>query len=396
MLASLFALLCAYVTAFVVAPTWTTLGLFAVVAASVAGLVSRRPGAGGRARGSLRGLATFFSSVARRRRPPPRLRIADVDAGGEAAFVVGPVARRSSSRGLLGIRVRRRRRRLVLRPRRGDGRRPLPRHRRRPPGALRRRPPRRRAGPLRRLSPPGLRAIHRSGRRLLFALLFGSFLATFGRSSCSPSRSRATRRVAVTALGTLAARGVRDGGRGDGALRLARGHARSSRRRRATRPAKRRRLVALGTLVAAAGVTVLGVSPGARCLVGSASSCAAASRIESDDPVAHLRYARRGCARGDAAACAEAGALLLRGTGAATDPRSRAPAPSFLHPRRRVVRQREALRARRGLRLAERASPDSSSRTSSGARPRAAPTRTRARELKIKACRLGLDEACAP
>jgi hypothetical protein len=60
-LAAIFAVFCAYVTAGSVAPTWTTLGLLAVVAASVAGLVARGPGAGGRARGDLRRLATFLT-----------------------------------------------------------------------------------------------------------------------------------------------------------------------------------------------------------------------------------------------------------------------------------------------------------------------------------------------
>jgi hypothetical protein len=62
--ASLFAVFCAYVTALAVSPGLTTLGLISVVAASVAGLVSRRPGAGGHARRWLRGLATFASVLA--------------------------------------------------------------------------------------------------------------------------------------------------------------------------------------------------------------------------------------------------------------------------------------------------------------------------------------------
>ncbi len=58
---SLFAVFCAYAATVGAPPVFTTFGLLSFVIASIAVLVARRPGAGGRARRSLRGLATLLS-----------------------------------------------------------------------------------------------------------------------------------------------------------------------------------------------------------------------------------------------------------------------------------------------------------------------------------------------
>jgi hypothetical protein len=233
------------------------------------------------------------------------------------------------------------------------------------------------------------------GRRLLFSLVFGSFLAltvsvvVLAVAQPSDAASR------VTAFGALAGAGfaLAAGAMARfGWLGVTLDHLAEEDQPRA----KRRRLVALLVLGVAGAATLLGVSPGARCLAGSASSCVAASAIGADDPVARLRYARLGCSRGDAPSCAEAGALLLRGAGAPADPREA----------ERLLRQSCALDGAScaSVKLYEL---DEACATRSAfaclelsnALARGAPGPSdpnRARELKIKACRLGLDEACSP
>ncbi len=230
------------------------------------------------------------------------------------------------------------------------------------------------------------------GRRFLFALVFGSFLAifvTFVVLSVAQPNDASSR---VTAFGTLAATGfamatgamARFGWLGITLDHLAEDELPA---------AKRRRLVALGTLAVVAAVTLLGVSPGARCLAGSASSCAAASEIDSGDPALHLRYARRGCDRGDAPSCAEAGAVLLRGRGADAFEAERLLRRSCILDGASCARVKlyeldEACASRSAFACLELS--NELTRGSVRSDP------TRALELKIKACRLGLDEACSP
>jgi hypothetical protein len=153
--------------------------------------------------------------------------------------------------------------------------------------------------------------------------------------------------------------------------------------------ARRRQRATFAALVFGGAVALFIASAAVRCYAGSAHACLVASnRAHGTDPAAELRYARLGCARGDAVLCKDAGSLVQRSGGDARD------AESLL--RRGCSLDGGVCWALNRFELEAACNAEQAFSCLALAREIGAGERERARELTAKACRLGLDEACVP